>query len=241
MDDVTRDALFSGRLMIDQPAAGYRFSIDAVILANTAFSKPGSRVCDIGTGCGIVPIVMAYRNPGISIIYGVELQERLAEIAAHNVAENRMEKCIKIIRGDAKTITPDDTNGTVDLLVCNPPHYGQNAARINPLSEKAVARHEISLTLDELVTAAGRLLSPGGRFMIIYPATRITDLAARLRGERIEPKWLRFVHTAPGNDAKRVIIEGIAGGGPGAKIADPLFIMDGNGRYSPEVEAMYAQ
>ncbi len=240
MNDVTTDTFFNGRLRVDQSASGYRFSLDAVILANTASHRPADRACDIGTGCGIIPLVMAYRNPGLSAVYGIEIQRPLAEIARQNAAQNRMADRIKILCADAKAITIDDTQGPVDLVVCNPPHYGEHAGRINPDSQKALARHEIAININDLLAAARRILAFQGRLMVVYPASRIAELMIRMQDAHLAPKWLRFVHTTPNKAAKRVIVEGVSGGGPGAEIAAPLFVNDEKGRYTPEVEAMFA-
>jgi len=240
MNDVTTDTFFNGRIRVDQSASGYRFSLDAVILANTACRRAADRVCDIGTGCGIIPLVMAYRNPGISAVYGIELQRALAETASQNVAQNRLADRVKIICADAKAITTGDTQGPVDLVVCNPPHYEANAGRINPDSQKALARHEISLNLKDLLAAARRILVFQGRLMVIYPAARIAELMARMQEMQVTPKWLRFVHTMPGKAAGRVIVEGVSGGGSGSEIAPPLYVNDEKGRYTPEVEAMFS-
>ncbi len=241
MDDLTTESLFNGRITIRQPASGYRYAIDAVILAHAAALKPGARACDIGTGCGIIPLVMAYRDPAIKEIIGIEIQPRLAGIAGSNVLRNRMESRIRIICHDAKNLTPEDTKGKFDRIVCNPPHQPQNAARVNPAMEKALARHEIALTLEDLLSAAGRLLVPDGGLMMIYPASRIADVLYRMRERGIAPKALRFVHTAMGKDAKRVIVEGVLGGGPGTTVTSPLFLTDDKGRNTPELDAMFSE
>lgn len=241
MNKYTQDSLFNGRIRIDQPASGYRFSADAVILANIASSRQASRVCDIGTGCGIVPLVMAYRNPSISVIFGIEIQHAPADTALRNTLQNGLDDRIRIIRGDARTLAIADIEGPVDLVVCNPPHCKEGGGRLNPCPQKATARHEITLNLESMLSAAGRLLAPRGRLMVIYPALRITDLLSRMRRARIEPRWLRFVHPSPGKTARRVVVEGVSGGGAGASIAAPLYITDGKGRYSSEMEAMYRQ
>ena len=240
MNDVTTDTFFNGRIRVDQSASGYRFSLDAVILANTASRRAAGRVCDIGTGCGIIPLVMAYRNPGISVVYGIEIQRALAEIASQNAGQNQVADRVKIICADAKAITTEDTQGPVDMVVCNPPHYEKKAGRINPDSQKALARHEISINLKDLLAAARRILVFQGRLMVIYPAGRIAELMTRMQEMHMAPKWLRFVHTTPGKAASRVIVEGVSGGGPGSEIAAPLYVNDEEGRYTPEAEAMFS-
>lgn len=241
MKNVTKDALFNDRIIVTQPASGYRFSMDAVIVANTALLRPPGRVCDIGTGCGIIPLVMAYRNAKIETIYGIEIQGSLSAIAIENVMQNRLDDRIKIIHKDINLVTVDDLNGPVDLVVANPPHHVKNAARINPLSEKALARHEITLTMDHLLSSAARLLAPSGRLIMIYPAARLAPLLAGMKNRQIAPRILRFVHTSPEKNASRVVVEGVKGGGEDLKIVGPLFITDEKGKYTPELDAMFAK
>lgn len=240
MRNFTTDTFFNGRIAVAQYVSGYRFSIDSILLANMVCLQDSDRVCDIGTGCGIIPIVLGYRHPGISAIYGIELQKRLAQIATYNVNQNQMTHHVKIIHGDAKFMSADDIDGLVDRVICNPPHYEKHSSRINPDSEKALARHEIALNIKELLSTTRRILAPRGRLIVIYPARRITDLLHEMRGTGIEPKYLRFVHTSSGKEAKRVIVEGTLNGGPGAKIAEPLFINDAQGLYTPELETMFS-
>ena len=239
MDEQTQDTFFNGRITICQPASGYRFSIDAVILANTAARYKAVRALDIGTGCGILPIVMAYRNPGISVIHGIEIQGELADLARKNVSVNHMDPRIRIHTKDIQQATTREVGGPVDLIVCNPPHYETRAGRINPASQKALARHEIALPLKALVSAASRLLVAGGRFLVIYPASRLIDVCWNLRNAGIEPKWLRFIHSAPDQAASKVLVKGVKDGGTGAAVASPLYVADGDGRYTPEMKAMF--
>ncbi len=239
MDEQSQDAFFNGRITIFQPASGYRFSIDAVILSNAAARCKAFRVLDIGTGCGIVPIVMAHRNPEISVIHGIEIQEELAEFARKNVTVNHMEPRIRIHTKDIQQVITREVGGPADLIACNPPHYETRAGRINPASQKALARHEIALPLEALVSAASRLLVSGGRFLAIYPASRLIDICWNMRKAGIEPKWIRFIHSAPDLAASRVLVKGVKDGGAGAAVASPLYIADGDGRHTPEMKAMF--
>lgn len=239
MTELTKDTFFNGRLIVNQSASGYRFSIDSVILANLAVVKRGQRVLDLGTGCGIIPLIMAWRNPDAGPIYGVEIQAELADTAAENVRQNRMESRITIRCTDMKTLAPEATDGPFDAVVCNPPHYKNNSGRINPDTQRAIARHEITVTLDDMAATAQRMLCRAGRLILIYPAERLVDLACAMRNAGIEPKRLRFIHSTAGTEAKRVFVEGIAGKRPGAKIAAPLNIYDAAGHYTPETAAMF--
>ncbi|MGM0451793.1 MAG: tRNA1(Val) (adenine(37)-N6)-methyltransferase [Thermodesulfobacteriota bacterium] len=240
MENYTQDTLFNGRLTLRQAASGYRFSVDAVILANLAACSPGQRVLDVGTGCGIIPMILAYRNPGIGRIYGIDIQTEFAATAAENVRQNGMAEQIAIRCADARTLSPADTDGPVDMLICNPPHYKASAGRINPDTRRAISRHEIKMTLAELVAAAKRMLDSGGRFLTLYPAQRLVDITAAMRNAGIEPTHFRFIHFTPGTEAKRVFVEGIAGKSPGAtRIGPPLYLCDEAGADSPEIAAMY--
>lgn len=238
--DHTSDTFFNGRISIKQPPDGYRFSIDAVILGNLAAVHPDDKVLDLGCGCGVIPMILHYRNPGIRQVFGVEIQAELAAIARFNAAENHMNNQIRILHQDIKTIVPEDTGGTMDAVVCNPPHFARDSGRINPDSQRAVARHEIAVTLADVTAAAARMLAAAGRFTVIYPCERMVDLVSAMRSAGIEPKRLRMIHPRPGVEAKRVLAVGIKGKHPGIKIDPPLFIRNDPDHYSEELEAMFA-
>lgn len=238
MTEFTRDTFFNGCLHVRQSANGYRYSIDAVLLASLTAVRPGDRIADLGTGCGIIPLILMHRHPDIARIYGIEIQEELAEIARCNVTRNVMDDRIRILCRDLKTLAPADTSGPVDLIVSNPPHYKPRSGRINADSQRAIARHEIAMTIDDLMDAARRMLTPGGRLSLIYPAERLVDLSVRMREAGIEPKKLRLIHPGPGTGARLIVMEGIRGKRPAVKIAHPLYIHDESGNYTPEVAAM---
>lgn len=235
---LTNDTFFNGRISVKQPSAGYRFSIDAVILGNLAVVAAGQRVLDIGTGCGVIPLIVCFRHPEVGLVFGAEIQPELAQIAALNISENQMTGKIRILCKDVKVLCPSDTGGAVDVVVCNPPHFAVNAGRLNPDSQRAVARHEIAMTLADMTGAAARMLGPSGRFTVIYPSERIVDLLAAMRAVCLEPKQVRMIHPRPGDPAKRVLVHGIKGKAPGTSIAHPLYIRTGPERYSDEILAM---
>lgn len=239
MNSLTHDTFFNGRISVKQPLKGYRFSIDAVILGNLADVKPGEKVLDPGTGCGVIPLILLYRHPGIDRIFGVEIQEELAQIAAANVADNHMDGRITILHRDIKSVTPADTAGPVDALICNPPHFAENSGRLNPDSQKAIARHEITMTLSDLFSASFKMLSHGGRLVVIYPSERVADLIDAMRQAGIEPKQLRMIHPAPHTPARRVLAYGVKGKKPGIRIDPPLYIRTDPRNYSKEVDAMF--
>ncbi len=238
MDDLTSDTFFDGNIQVRQHRRGYRFSIDAVLLAFHAGLRPVSRILDIGTGCGIIPLILACRLPEIRI-FGVEIQPELATLAAANVRDNGFGERITILHQDMKSLKQAMTAGPVDLVVSNPPYRKVNSGRINPDSQKAVARHEIRASLADVTDTARRLLDVSGRFIVIYPAERTAELLSRMQDTGLEPKFLRPVCSAAGTDAKLVIAEGMRGGRPGMKLGPPLIIYRTDGTYTDEVNRMF--
>jgi tRNA1Val (adenine37-N6)-methyltransferase len=238
MDGVTRDSFYNGRLRLRQHARGYRYSIDAVILANAVHPKPGETVVDLGTGCGVIALILAFRQPEARI-WGVELQSELAALAEENVRANDWAARVTVLRADLRELHPAQVGGPVDRVVSNPPYRPGGSGRVNPDPQRALARHEITVRLPELVRAAARLLKTGGRFTTVYTAGRTAELLSHLRTERIEPKRLRGIHSAPGQDARLVLVEGVREGGPGMAIGPPLIVYDGDGGYTEEMQAMF--
>lgn len=232
------DTFFKGRIKVRQNPDGYRFSIDTVLLTSHIQPRPGEKVLDLGTGCGIIPITLACRNPGITIV-GVEIQKELAALAEENVRGNHMEDRINILCMDMKSLTHDVISGPVDLIVSNPPYRKANSGRINPNNQRAVARHEIKITLNDIVEIARSMLRTAGRFITIYPAERMTDILTFMRNANLEPKLLCMIHSYKDTEAKLFIVEGVKGGRPGIKIVPPLVIYRDKNVYSDEVEEMF--
>lgn len=239
MADLTADSFFNSRLSVFQSRDGYRFSIDAALLAAHAAPRPDDIVVDAGTGCGIVALIMAFRHPGIRV-FGVEIQKSLAEIAALNVRENSMEDRIQIIHQDVRTLKPDAVSDPIDLMVINPPFRKAQSGRVNPHPEKAQARHEYSLSLSEVMATARRLLRNGGRLLTIYPADRAAEVLVEMDKAGVAPKFLRTVHSKPGTEARLVLTGGTKGARPGGlRIDTPLVIYRADGAYADEVQAMF--
>jgi tRNA1Val (adenine37-N6)-methyltransferase len=233
----TEDHFFDGAIRIRQERKGYRFSIDAVIVASRVIPKAGETVVDLGTGCGIIPLMLAHRHTQIHII-GVEIQNELAELAAFNCHQNQLNHRIEVLNADMRTLQPDRLNGMVDWVVCNPPYRRPHSGKVNPDVQRAVARHEIDINLPQFVQSAGRLLRAGGRLVTIYPAERLVDLLCEMRSQYIEPKWLQMVHSRAIESAKLVLVQGTKEGRPGLKISVPLVIYDASGSYTCEVAAL---
>jgi len=237
MGEETRDRFLGGRIVLSQPRDGYRFSIDAVILAHLALPADGDRVLDLGTGCGIIPIMLACRHHGVHLT-GVEIQPALADVARRNVAANGMDGRIRIIEKDMRALSAAEIAGPVDVVVSNPPYRQRSSGRINNNIQKAVARHELSIDLPALVAVARRMLRKGGKMAIVYPSVRTVDLLTAMRGAGIEPKQLTPVQSRQGAPSRLVAVVGTHGGGNGLDIMPPLIIYNDDGTYTRNLSAM---
>jgi tRNA1Val (adenine37-N6)-methyltransferase len=234
-DGETIDEFFRGRLRVLQKEKGYRFSVDSFLLAAFVNLRRGDRVVDLGTGSGVIALILALRFPEANIAE-VEIQKDLADMAGRSIALNGLEDRIRIYPGDVKRIRELFGPQSFDAAVFNPPYRRLNSGRVNPDSERAVARHEISGTIDDFLASARYLLKDSGRVYVIYPAARSVQLIARMRGNGIEPKRLRVVHTNGTSGGVFVLAEGVKGAGEEAEILPPLFIYRDDGRYSDEVD-----
>lgn len=235
----TLDALFNGRVKLYQSRTGYRFSLDALLLARFVGIKGREAIIDLGTGSGVIPLVLAHLHTNAKVT-GVELQAAMAERARRNVELNERQGQIRIIAGDVRAVGQFGARASFDVVVCNPPYRKPGTGRISPNDEKQIARHETQGDLADFLAAGTFLLRAKGRLAIIYPAGRSVDLLAAMRKARLEPKRLRMVHSFPGVEASLVLVEGVKGGRIGVEILAPLVIYRRGKEYSEEVAAMIA-
>ncbi|HOO91260.1 MAG TPA: tRNA1(Val) (adenine(37)-N6)-methyltransferase [Syntrophales bacterium] len=234
-DDETMDYLFHGILKILQKKKGYRFSVDSVLLAHFVTLKKDSHVVELGTGSGIISMILALRFPEVTIS-NVEIQKDLADMAGRNMELNGLEDRIKIFQGDVKKVEQLFDHQSFDVAVFNPPYRRLNSGKINPDTERAVARHEISGTIDDFLHSAKYLLKDLGYVYIIYPAARGVNLIARMRKNGMEPKRLRIVYSNRASGAAFILTEGVKNAGEELEILPPLFIYGSDGRYSEEMD-----
>jgi len=238
MDLQTTDTFFGGKLRINQEDAGYRFSIDAVLLAHFVNPRAADKLLDLGTGCGVIPLILTYRHPGITAI-GIEIQNELAELAISNVFANRMQNRINVLRLDMRQLKPAMIGGPADAVVCNPPYRSPNSGKLNPDAQRAIARQELKVCLIDVLETARRVLRTAGRFFTIYPAQRIAELFSQMHLSGIEPKRIRVVHPRLEEEAKLILVAGTKGAREGMTIGPPLIISTGEGGYSEEVQQMF--
>ena len=213
------DDFMGGRLKLIQSRTGYRFSIDAILLAEFVTIKKGDLVVDLGTGCGIIPLVLLLTRP-IGYGFGLEIQMDLAHQATRNAVLNGFDHKMGVILGDIRH--PPLEPSWADVVVCNPPYREKDSGRINPDPQRAIARHEILASTDDILDTAKRLLKAKGRLAMIYPATRLVDLMVSMRGCGFEPKRVRIIYPDLVSEAKLALIEASLGGRRGLKILPPI-------------------
>jgi tRNA1Val (adenine37-N6)-methyltransferase len=231
--------LFDGRLKLYQPARGYRFSIDALLLAGFARGRCAGAVADLGTGCGVLSLLLARRDEVVHIT-AVEIQQELAVLARRNSELNGCQEKISVLCGDVRTMRKITQPESFDAVVSNPPFYPVASGRINPLAQKAAARHEVHGSLDDFIAAGSYLLKRGGRFMIVYSASRLADLLVGLRRKCLEPKTLQFVHARSDEPATMVLAEAVKGAGAEMKTEPPLVLYESQGVYSGQAQSLFA-
>ncbi len=219
--DETLDMFLDGRIKLIQPRWGYRFSADSLHLARFATIRKDDRIIDLGTGCGIIMMIILSIKKEVSHIIGIEIQKELASQAQRNIILNGFETKASVIMGDIRDI-PSKRN-IFTLAICNPPYHPVPDGRINPDTQKAIARHEITLSLDDILNASKSILRRRGRLAMIYPPDRLSEIIQKMREKRFEPKRIQFIFPGHGSEARLMLIEGILEGRPGIKILPPIF------------------
>ena len=235
MEGATLEQLKIGQFTFRQPQAGYRFSVDAILLADFITVKPADRLIDLGTGAGIIPLLLAALTPAREIV-GLEIQERLAALAQENVACNHLEMRIRIVSGDLRQAAQLFRAGEFDAACSNPPYRKIGAGRLNPDAEQAAARHELTCQLSDLLAACKYLVKPGGNVFLIYLPERLGELISHMRDVRLEPKKMRCVHANVTAAASLVLVAAQRDAAPGLQILPPLMLYNPAGGYTDEAK-----
>ncbi|WP_300667404.1 methyltransferase [Desulfoluna sp.] len=236
--DLTADTLFDGELVLFQEKRGYRFSIDSVLLAHFAEMTGAVSLLDLGCGCGVMPLVLARRHPGLVRVVGVELQAALAHLAEKNRVENGLTDRLTILHTDMRHCTQPYEGGPFDRVVSNPPYTPLGRGRLNPRDQKAIARHEVALSLSELLDAARLNLSPTGMFSMVYPAERLEEVMATASRKKFHPGRLRMVHSHAGAPPKRLLLS-LSICPISHHILPPLVVHEPHGPFTDEVDKMF--
>ena len=233
LDDLQRSSL----KLIQDPGR-FCFGMDAVLLSGFATVKKGDLVTDLCTGTGIIPVLLTAKTGGRHFT-GIEIQEEEASLAERNVRLNGLSDRVSIIRGDIRDPAVLPAAGSMDAVTCNPPYIALQKGIQNPDGPKAVARHELTCTMDDAVKAAARLLREGGRLSMVHRPGRLAELISCMRSHGLEPKRLKTVHAYADREAVLVLVEAAKSGGSFLKVEAPLILYDENGRYTEEVRTVY--
>ncbi len=216
------------------------FGTDAVLLSDFARVRRNERVVDLGTGTGVIPILL-YGKYSPREIIGVEIQEDVADMAQRSAGLNNLEDTIKIYKGDIKNCYEQIGANQYDVVVSNPPYQKSNAGLISPSDKKAISRHEILISLDELIYTSGRLLKDGGRLYMIHRPERLKDIILNLDKNRFNPKRIRFIHPYAHKKPTMLLIEAARLGGDFLTIEEPLYVYNSDGSYTDEILRIYGR
>lgn len=227
-------------LRVIQRADGFRFGTDAVLLADFCAARRGERVCDMGTGTGVIALLVSARAEGTTFD-AFEKQADVADMAARSVRINGLEERIRVHACDLRDAAGRIGHEVCDLVVTNPPYTAQGAGLVSPDGSRAVARSDSDCTLEEWMAGCARVLRNGGRLCAVFPAPRFLQLCDAMRAARVEPKRVRFVSARLDAAPKLVLVEGHKGGRPGLHVLAPLFTHTQDGAFSEEMRRIYGE
>jgi len=233
--DERLDYLLAEKLKIIQSPTVFSFSLDAVLLANFAtIPIAKGKIVDLCSGNGVIPLFLSLRTR--ASITGVEIQERLYDMACRSVVYNNLEEKIKMVNGDIKDAPTQLGFEKYDVVTCNPPYFQTDTVEERNINEHlAIARHEILCTLEDAIRSASQLAKQGGKVSFVHRPGRLLDIITLMRAYRLEPKRIRFVYPKEGKEANILLVEGIKDGKPDLKILPPLYVYKGLNEYTEEM------
>ena len=235
LDDLQRNGL-----VIIQKETGFRFGTDAVLLADFARPKKGERVCDMGTGTGVLPLLLAARSEETQFD-AFELQADMADMASRSVAANGLPERIRVHHADCREAAKVIGHETCRLVVTNPPYTAQGAGLVSPQENKALSRTDSEVSIEVWMESCSRVLQNGGRLCCVFPAPRFLQLCDAMRLARVEPKRVRFIAARATAAPKLVLVEGLKGGRPGLHMDPMLITHTDDGDYTPEMKRIYGE
>lgn len=232
------DDLQRNHLRIIQKTDGFCFGMDAVLLSGFAAVKPGEHVLDLGTGTGIIPILLSAKTEGEHFT-GLEIQEEIAGMAKRSVSMNGLEEKIEIVNGDIKEASRIFGAASFDVVTTNPPYMNDAHGLKNPTEVKAISRHEVLCTLEDVVREGAKVLKHGGRMYMVHRPHRLIEILNTMTKYRLEPKRMKLVHPFRDKEANMVLIEAVRGGGAWMKVEPPVIVYKEPGVYSEEIYDIY--
>lgn len=233
LDDLQRN----GYRIIQSPDR-FCFGMDAVLLTGFAHAGKEDKLLDLGTGTGIIPLLMEAKY-GCAHLTGLEIQAESADMAARSVALNGLSDKIDIVTGDIKEADFLFPSASFECITCNPPYMIGNHGLTNPDGPKAIARHEILCSFEDVAGQTARLLKPGGHFFLVHRPFRLTEIITTLVKYKLEPKRMQLVHPYVDREPNMVLIEAVRGGKPRMKVERPLIVFRAPGEYMPEIRDTY--
>ena len=231
------DLQCKGYHIIQNPAR-FCFGMDAVLLSGFAKAKKGEKVLDLGTGTGIIPILMTAKTEGDSFT-ALEIQEDSADMARRSVILNQLNDKVQIVTGDIKDASKIFGASSFHVITTNPPYMIGTHGENSPLEAKAIARHEVLCTLDDILRESARLLMPKGRFYMVHRPFRLAEILSKMVEYRIEPKRLRLVYPYIDKEPNMILIEGLRGGKSRMTVEPPLIVYKEPGIYTDEIYKLY--
>ena len=237
-EDERIDDLQRNGYRIIQKKKGFCFGMDAVLLSGFAQVKEGEVAVDLGTGTGIIPILLEAKTKGKHFT-GLEIQEEVAEMAGRSVRLNQLENRVDIVRGDIKEASRLFGKASFDVVTSNPPYMNDNHGLKNPELPKAIARHEVFCTLDDVCREASLLLKSGRRFYMVHRPHRLAEIITALKTYKLEPKRMKLVHPFVDKEANMVLIEAVRGGRSMMKVEAPIIVYREPGVYTQEIYDVY--
>lgn len=237
-EDETLEDLQLNGLKLIQKKDGFRFGVDAVLLANFAKVKKNGTVIDLCSGTGIIPFILAGKTEAKKIT-GIEIQEDMVEMANRSVEFNYLNERVQFINKDLKDINGMKSLEKVDVVTVNPPYKLANSGILNPKDKMAIARHEVCCTLEDVIRTSRTLLKDNGRLFMVHRPERLVDILSLMREYKIEPKRIRMVHPSAKKAPNIVLIEGQRDGGRFFKWEDPLYVHNEDGSYAEEIDKIY--
>lgn len=233
VDDLQRNGL-----KIIQKTDGFCFGMDAVLLSSFANVKRGENVLDMGTGTGIIPLLLSAKTEGKHFT-ALEIQDEIAKMAARSVAMNHLEEKIEIVNGDIKEASRIFGAASFDVVTTNPPYMNDAHGLKNPTEVKAISRHEVLCTLEDVVREGAKVLKSGGRMYMVHRPHRLIEIIAAMKQYKMEPKRMCMVHPFKDKEANMVLIEAVKGGGSWLKMEAPIIVYKEPGIYTDEIYDIY--
>lgn len=237
--EVINDLLNYDNMKIIQDADMFSFSLDSVLLPNfVTLNKNIKKILDIGCGNAPIPLILSTKTS--AHITGVEIQNKVYDIAKRTVNLNHLEQNIEILNADINELYKKIESDQFDVITCNPPFFKvETNSNFNDSDYKTIARHEVKLNLEQLLKISRKLLKNGGVIAIVHRPERLVDVIVEMRKQNIEPKKIQFVYPKLGSEANTLLIEGVKNGKPGIKILPPIYVHDENGQYSEIIKKYF--